>query len=83
MHQPIITIDPLDVDQDTPFCDMPFAKWLGENREPVFHTALRKYLGLDQLPRESYRGCLTSPQINTMRHCHSYTWFQMHRAVEN
>ena len=72
MHQTIVAIDPRDVSPTTPFCDMPFTAWLLENEEPVFLTAVKKYLGIDKPP---VGGCMTSEQITIMRHCHSQVWF--------
>jgi len=80
MHQPVIAIDPRDVDQDLPFCEMPFAKWLEANRQPRFIDAIKAYFGLTE-PLAFYQGFMTAEQVTTMRHCHSYTWFLLHRKA--
>jgi hypothetical protein len=81
MHQPVIAIDPRDVDVDLPFCEMPFAKWLATTRESRFIDAIKAYFGLTDMPLGFYQGFMTTEQITTMRHCHSATWFLMHRKT--
>lgn len=72
MHQPIVTLDPVDLDDSNPVTEKPFFKWLESNPEQYFVTALTRYLGV---PKGAYRGWMETEQLTVFRHTYHHFWF--------